>query len=663
MLPPGTLIPKLTWPGLTNGVQSFRYDCVHGISPGTAMLVTNPLDRPPAGFGTLVWSDGKKGGALQGCRVKRMTAGFSAGGYVWTLEIQDRRWQWVNGTFPGGGGRYNQLDNKGKLIPWTIRSPVELAALCFAALGEKRFRIEGLPKGLSTNDAKGMTDYLRTGQNAPVSAANPPVNWEGVPPATALAELCDRYGCRVVFQPFQNRVLIAKMGVGKPLPPNGSLAQASLTVDAPTTPMSVGVYGAPKRFQMRLALEPVAREWDGPNHFLRLEDVSYAPKVLPVTQKQIVDCVVRPAFDAAAMKITIIINGNDYTSNGITGLISELQRREAGPNNGVDITQPDSQTIRLTGRTTDPFSVQCRNFAGSTAESRFDARIVQPAFLNAPDWSRSIPPTFPGIASTDRLSLYEARQLARQSVWRCFRVMDEDVRVARRNARDRARGVPVPYEPIIVPGLGPIRNRRQLILTPSMVAQVVPSPRLQGFMPGNPDVALGTLGGGILPEYYNGLSRDQQARVYGQYAMTVGRGVAWNTRANPNAPPMSLLKVGFSIDPQQQVLTFAEPVFKWCDQGGQGIFLDPELILECAVFVRDPVTWMEIRPTFERELIGGVGQPEWIVSNDVIVDSIGEYDDSHRLTGLAHNPEDADGPRRAQNYLEAMAAPYVLAAS
>lgn len=663
-VPYGTLIPNVSWPGITSGVQRFQYDCVHGITPNAALVITNPLNSPPDGFGTLVWSDGKMGGALRDCKVKRMTASFSGSGYVWTMEILDRRWQWANGTFPNGGGRYNQIDPNGKLIPWTIRSPIELAQLCLQAMGETSFRIEGLPTGLSTNDAKGVTKYLETGQNYPLTAANPPVNWEGVPPAIALSELCDRYGCRVIFQPFQDRVLIARLGDGLALEPNGSLAQASLSVTAPETPISVGVYGAPSQYQMRLALEPVALEWDGKNHYVPLDLVSYAPTPATIAQKQIVDCTVAPSFDAASMNITISINGNDYTDNGIAALYQTLLRRQAGPNNGVVITNPSSTVIRVTGADTQPFSVQCRNFAGSTPRSRFDARIVQPCAFLAPDWTKAIPPTLPGIKSTDRLSLYEARQLAYKSVWRAFRVMDEDVQFAHANAASRILGIKTPYKPIIVPGYGKIRDRRQLTISGYKVEQVIPSPRLFDFRAAQGAVQQGTLGGGILPEYYNGIARNQTARVYGQYCRTIGSSVAWNTRGNVNTPPMSLLKVDFQVDPFSQVIIFNEPIYRIGDLGGQSAYLDPHLVLECAVTVRDPITWTEIRPSWVVPLIDGVGLPEFTTKEDVIVNVIGTYNtQTNQLTGITSNPEDADAPLRAQAYVNAMAAKYQTTAS
>lgn len=656
-LPPGTLIPNVRWPGVTAGVQSFQYAVSHGITPSTAILVTNPQPKPPAGFGKLVWQDGRFGMALTDCKLARMTSRFGAGGFVYTLEILDRRWQWANGTFKNGGGLYNQLDPHGKLIPRTVRSPVELALICLQAMGERRFRIEGLPNGLSRSQARRATAYLQTGENYPITATNPPTNWEGLTPAGALAELCDRYGCRVVFQPGGDRLLIAKLGVGKPLTSGGSLAQASASFDAPETPVAVGVYGAPSQHQVRLALEPVTQEWDGPNHFVPIHEASYAPQKDGDSQAQITTCTVYPSGDATTATFSVHFPfGGVLGGVGLTSLFNNIQSSQTFREKGITVAQPSANVLTFTGTPKVPFSVQCRMTGGSTDRSRFDARITQPAKTNLiADWSRAAPPVFNGIRTTDRLALIEARNLANQFVWRAYRIMDEDAEFAHANARLRRQGKSAPFKPIIVPGYGRIFDRRQLTISGNGVEQVVPSPRDPngiGRAAGNFNLA-----GGVLPEYYNGYARNRQARVFGQYARHIGS-VFWNTVAGINTDPLARVKVEFSVDPFNQIILFNEPVYRQLDQGGGGVWADPELILECAVTVRDPETWSEVRPTYVRTIPGGIAPAEWLIKDDVVANYIGEYDDRNRLKKVMRPPEDADGPRRAQIYVLGMAAKY-----
>jgi hypothetical protein len=661
-LPPGTLIPNVRWPGVTAGVQSFQYTVSHGITPSVALIVTNPQPKPPAGFGKLAWSDGRMGMALSDCKLQNMQSSFGPGGFTYTFQILDRRWQWSNGTFKNGGGRYNQLDPNGKLIPWTIRSPTELAAICLKAMGETRFRIEGLPPGLSSRQARRVTRYLETGENYPVTATNPPTNWEGLTPAGALAELCERYGCRVIFQPGQDRLLIQKLGTGRSLPEGGSLAQASASMDAPETPVAVGVYGAPSQYQARFALQPVAKEWDGTNHYVPINDASYAPqRDSGQKQRQVTICTVLPSSDAATATLRMQFIDGPYQAVGITALLNRIQNSLILRDRGISASFTSPNIITLTGSDKEPFSVQCSLVSGGSGpRSRFDARLSQPyKSVTLTDWSRCAPPGFWGVQATDRLSVVEARNLAQSSVWRCYRIMDEDAELAHENARERREGFARALKPINIPGYGKIKDRRQIVPSALMVDQVVPSPRTQGGVALNQQELTNS---GVLPEYYNGMARNRSARVYGQYARTIGS-VLWNSQSNLNTDPMALVKVSFTVDPINQLVIFSEPVYRYADTGGTSVYCDPELVLECACTVRDPETWSERRPTFFLPLPGGIAPAEWLMKEDVVANYIGEYGEANNLKSVKRPPEDADGPRRAKAYMTSMAAKYQLKAS
>lgn len=655
-LPPGTLIPNVRWPGLTAGAQSFQYTCSHGITPSLAVITSNPQPKPPAGFGNLVFQDGRTGIVLRDCKIAKMSVSFGAGGFTYTFEILDRRWQWANGSFPGGGGLYNQLDPNGKLIPWTIRSPVELAQICLAALGETKYRIEGLPTGLSSKQGRRVTEYLKTGENYPITSTNTPVDWTGMTPAGALAELCERFGCRVIFQPGQDRLLIQKLGTGQSLPEGGSLAQASAQMEAPETPVAVGVYGAPSLYQGRFALQPVGADWDG--RYVPINELSYAPKrPTGAVQRQITTCTVRPDTDASGAVLRIMIDGPGmFQATGIVNLINRLQGSLILRDYGISASYTAPNIITLTGSEKSPFSAQCSIVSGgSTTRSRFDARLVQPhKDIQTGDWTKECPDLIWNVTATDRLSVLEARNLAQQNIWRAFRVMNEDVLDAHENARDRAAGFNRKYKPIIVPGFGKISSRLQLTISKFMVDQVVPSERIQGGIALNQQELANS---GVLPEYYNGVARNREARVYGQYAKRIGS-VVWNSVSNINTDPMALVKVGFQVDPINQLVIFNRPVYRMADQGGTSVYLDPELILECAVTVRDPSTWSESRPRFYVPLPGGIAPAEWLIKDDIVANYIGEYTDQNYLKAVKRPPEDADGPRRANAYMTAMALKY-----
>lgn len=253
------------YPGVLS-LQDATYTTSHGRSPGVAILRINPQPFPPDPEGDLLFSDGNETVPIPDCKLLSIKVERDDKGFFWTLEILDRRWRWNNLGYINGC--YNQMDPFGKLIPWTIRSPTELAVLCLTAMGETDYEIN-LPPGLNYPGPF-------FGQPIPnISGVNPPVNWDGVPPAQALQEVCDRCGCRIVYQLSTNSILIAPIGVGNDLPP-GSIRKRGPTLTTPQAPSGVGVIGSPTRYQMRLMLTAVGKEWDGSYRPINL--LSYAPR-------------------------------------------------------------------------------------------------------------------------------------------------------------------------------------------------------------------------------------------------------------------------------------------------------------------------------------------------------------------------------------------------
>ena len=118
-----TIYQDASWPGVI-AVAECRGTVSHGISPASFVLVTYPQEKAPDEFGNLVIGDGARKITLKDCKVDAISGTASSGGQTWTLSILDRRWKWAGGKI---SGRYNQQDKRGKFIPWTIRSPEELA--------------------------------------------------------------------------------------------------------------------------------------------------------------------------------------------------------------------------------------------------------------------------------------------------------------------------------------------------------------------------------------------------------------------------------------------------------------------------------------------------------------------------------------------------------
>ena len=159
------LTPFVSWPGALS-IASFSYTVGHGISPSRAIVRLNPQPTAPSMFGELAFGDGaNRTIVLRDCIVDRIREEFGASGRYYVLEILDRRWRWQTGRIDG---KYNELDDRGKLKPWSIRSPVELAQLCFQQMNEVNYQII-LPRGFASGDIPKIERILRTGENFPRS--------------------------------------------------------------------------------------------------------------------------------------------------------------------------------------------------------------------------------------------------------------------------------------------------------------------------------------------------------------------------------------------------------------------------------------------------------------------------------------------------------------
>jgi hypothetical protein len=141
--------------------------------------------------------------------------------------------------------------------------------------------------------------------------------------------------------------------------------------------------------------------------------------------------------------------------------------------------------------------------------------------------------------------------------------------------------------------------------------------------------------------------------VYGSISNIVG--TVWWTNKNINTPADAKVYVPFSIDPVEQLVLFTEPVFR--DEGG--LAMEPFLVLETAVLVRDEETNQPTRYTREREIPGGRAPTEWSIREDVQMGWKGVYDEANPWSLKSTEEVDEQEARdRADYYLDGMASKY-----
>lgn len=247
------------FPGVER-IVSFRGAMQHGRTPSMFQLVIAPQARRIEGAGNLVLTFGQTKITLRDCIVDSASYQFDEGGYLVGLNILDRRWKWL---YPTISGLYNQTDDAGLLIDSdglnnadstlinSKRTPQQLARLLLEAMGEKNYDVSQLP-----NDVFPKMDWAVTNASA------------------ALADLVEQLGCRIVYDYIKDRVVIVRLGEGKPLP-NLPFIDAQLDINPPETPSEVRVYTTPILFQADFLLEAVGLETDGT--IKPIDKLSYKP--------------------------------------------------------------------------------------------------------------------------------------------------------------------------------------------------------------------------------------------------------------------------------------------------------------------------------------------------------------------------------------------------
>lgn len=650
---------RFLWPGVIAPVSG-TYTISHGIAPGTAVLECLLQDISSiAVAGDLVITDDIQTILIPDCKVDKVRQVPKGDGFVLVLEILDWRWKWTDlGVIEGW---YNQVDKHGKLRPYTIRSPKELAILCLEKMGVKKYEID-LPPGLTKAQGQQyatLAPVWSPGQNTAPTGTNQPVNWEGIPPALALSNLCHQYGRHIIPRLSDYTITIAIPGFGKDLPA-GSIASRSPTLDSPETPSGVAVLGDYTRYQMRLLLEAVGEEWNG--RYLPIKDLSYAPQVTESKQISTVS-ILDPVGPGVTYSITIGYVNTDGTESSVTYTYTTLGGD--APSIVADALADDINadlSVLVVSATTSGSTITIQSnvvgvsFSVTVSTSDSDSPIVpqldQKAASKGKPWQHSDPPTFwaaqtssTGVPVTNpsqpALTYLQAVDLARKSIFRTYRIANINV-----------DGGPQ----IEVPGFGKLLRRQQLIITDHQVEQIVPV---------NSDLTLVESGHGMIGgqpyavNLYDGYSRDKPAAVYGRIASFL-QTPQWGLSTASNTPQANQIFVPFSVDPDNLLIRFASPVFIWRFGGIE----EPEkLVLQCAVMVRDSET-NAIERFKKYKLIAGGNKTNCVVRTfpDVQLNVIGrytDYDDRLYKTEILEN----DPISRANYYLAGMEAQYFFKAA
>jgi hypothetical protein len=592
---------QFSYAGIPFAIDSAEYINSQGITPGVARISVLPGPTPPA-TGNVVITDTTNGiTTVPDCLLDNLQSQIANNSQTWHLFLHDRRWRWRFGYIDLCANQYD--DSNRTLLPGSIMSAQEIAILCLTAMNETGYTIDGIPPGLTTAQRLNVVPFLPVGLRYPPDSTggNPPINWVARNPAEALQELCDIYGCRIVYQLSTNTVAIVKAGVGNPLPPGGSIYKDSPSLKLPAPPDSFVVKGSPNEYQTRLLLVPVAKEWTG--EYVPVDEVSYAPPRLASSpQKQIMWCyvVVGPNGTVEGDKFQLAIapagqlattdnpNAQTFTYSTETGddaetIVNALLTlvNSAGPGAEAHATA-NGDVLVLTGfQDGVGFAVGTMlTFAAHEEDEDLDfyqENKQAPFASTVSGWTACSGPVWPTVQATDRLTYDQAVALAEESVYRCYKVVNSDL-----TTPSAVRNKPL----ISVPGYPSKVWPSQLVLLNKQVEQIVPTAALPGVE------KAGTVDPQVILDQYQGVAKSQPPRVYGTVSLATFLTAGYNLVVWPeqvlNTDPRDLVMVDFDLDPATQVVKFQQRV--WQDNDPDG-WLFPSLVLQCAVNIRNITTF------------------------------------------------------------------------
>lgn len=220
-----------------------------GATPNVATITCAPFPGPYKLRGVLSFRYGGVKIAMNDCRLTDISFQTGEDGkQLMLLHVADPRWAWQFGRIRGV---YNHRENDNQIRPTREKKPQELAKMLFEAMGVTNYSLSNLPNN-----------------------TRPSVDWDGSP-VEALTNLCDSLGCRVIFNPMQNRAEIVVVGHGANLPQSLDVLSDSLDMDPPEVPDSIVFLAGKTEYQWDFELEPVGTELNG--DIKKIDDLSFKP--------------------------------------------------------------------------------------------------------------------------------------------------------------------------------------------------------------------------------------------------------------------------------------------------------------------------------------------------------------------------------------------------
>lgn len=226
----------------------------HGLDPSIIRVRMYALPYTPAKRGDIVIRYGATfERTFRNCIADKIERNVGAP-LEWIVYFYDRRFDWQFGKIDGA---YNQRWKNGtELREETKKEPSKLVELCLKAMGETNYVLGRI------KDFDGL-DW-------------PEVTWNNASPTNSAQELCERYGCRLIFS--DDQTVVVKIGTGQDLDVSGRIypvVEEAPEYNPPETPGKIVLRTAPTSVQADLPLIAVGVDVDGT--IKPIDKLSYAP--------------------------------------------------------------------------------------------------------------------------------------------------------------------------------------------------------------------------------------------------------------------------------------------------------------------------------------------------------------------------------------------------
>lgn len=245
---------QFSYPGI-GAYESFSLTDVSGISPTRIVVQFLPAFGLPDANGDIVLQYNSYKIVLPNCRLDSYEYRADSGGQVAQAVFLDERWKWKDAAITGN---YNIRFPNNFVDPNHEIDPQTLVSMCFDALGIKSYDVSQLP-----NDDR------------------PYIDWNYANPAQEAANICDKYGCRIVPIRSTGTWTVCVTGNGAALPDGYPYTDAGQGIDPKEIPDYIKIVSAPIRYQFAVRLEPAAVDVD--LAIKKLNELSYCPRPFDVS--------------------------------------------------------------------------------------------------------------------------------------------------------------------------------------------------------------------------------------------------------------------------------------------------------------------------------------------------------------------------------------------